>query len=53
MIKLNTNLFSTLSKKMDMFYEIIGVIAGLSTAIPSIPQIFRTLKTKNVKGLST
>ncbi|MBR4567268.1 hypothetical protein IKO18_02315 [bacterium] len=28
-------------------------MAGLSTAIPSIPQIFRTLKTKNVKGLST
>jgi len=38
---------------MDMFYEIIWVIAGLSTAIPSIPQIFHTLKTKNVKGLST
>nr|MBR6100661.1 hypothetical protein [bacterium] len=23
------------------------------TAIPSIPQIFRTIKTKDVKGLST
>ncbi|MBR6906991.1 hypothetical protein IKN40_00330 [bacterium] len=28
-------------------------MAGLITAIPSIPQIIRTLKTKEVEGLST
>jgi len=33
-------------------FEIIWIIAWLSAAIPSIPQIFRTLKSKDVKWLS-
>lgn len=35
-----------------IIFETIGVIAGLCVALPSIPQIRRTYKTKNVKGLS-
>lgn len=31
------------------FFEIIGVLAGILVAVPTIPQIVRTLKTKNVK----
>lgn len=37
----------------NMIFETIWAIAWLITAIPSIPQIFRTIKTKDVKGLST
>ena len=37
----------------NVFFETIWAIAGLITAIPSIPQIFRTIKTKDVEGLST
>lgn len=37
----------------DIIYEIIWVIAWMSAAIPSIPQIIQTIKTKNVKWLST
>jgi len=36
----------------SLIFEIIGIIAGMCVAIPSIPQIWRTYKTKNVKGLS-
>ena len=36
-----------------MFFEIVWVIAGLTAAIPSIPQIIDTIKTKNVEGLSS
>ena len=35
------------------FFEIIGVLAGILVAVPTIPQIIRTLKTKNVNWLST
>ena len=37
----------------NIFFEIIWTIAWAATAIPSIPQIFRTIKTKNVDWLST
>ena len=36
----------------DWIFEVIGVIAGICIAIPSIPQIWQTLKSKNVSGLS-
>ena len=34
------------------FFEIIWVIAWIAVAVPTIPQIIHTLKTKNVKWLS-
>ena len=37
----------------NLFFEIIGTIAWAVTAIPSIPHIFRTIKTKDVEWLST
>jgi MtN3 and saliva related transmembrane protein len=37
---------------MEIFFESIGTLAGICVAIPSIPQIWRTYKSKNVKGLS-
>lgn len=37
----------------NIIFETIGAIAWLITAIPSIPQIIRTIKTKDVEGLST
>ncbi|MDR0650182.1 MAG: hypothetical protein LBG59_01940 [Candidatus Peribacteria bacterium] len=38
---------------MESFiFEIIGTIAGICVALPSLPQIRRTYQTKNVKGLS-
>ena len=36
----------------DWIFEMIGIIAGLCIALPSIPQIFQKWKTKEVKGLS-
>ena len=35
------------------FFEIIWVIAWIAVAVPTIPQIIHTLKTKNVKWLSS
>ena len=37
---------------MNYFFEAIGYIAGICTAICFIPQAWRTFRTKNVKGLS-
>lgn len=36
----------------NWIFEMIGIIAGICIALPSIPQIFQTRKTKQVKGLS-
>ena len=36
----------------NWIFEVIGVVAGICIAIPSIPQIWQTLKSKNVSGLS-
>ena len=36
----------------NWIFEMIGIIAGICIALPSIPQIFKTRKTKEVKGLS-
>ena len=36
----------------NWIFEMIGIIAGICIALPSIPQIFQTRKTKEVKGLS-
>ncbi|MDR2540709.1 MAG: PQ-loop repeat-containing protein [Candidatus Peribacteria bacterium] len=35
-----------------IIFEIIGTLAGICVAVPSLPQIWRTYKTKNIKGLS-
>lgn len=35
-----------------MIFETIGVIAGICIAVPAIPQILKTRKSKNAKGLS-
>lgn len=37
-------------KKMDV--EILGLIAGALTAIASMPQLIKVLKTKNVEDIS-
>ncbi|MDD4556330.1 MAG: SemiSWEET family transporter [Alphaproteobacteria bacterium] len=37
---------------MNMFYEAIGVLAGVLVMSASLPQLIQTLKTKNVEGLS-
>ena len=36
----------------NWIFEMIGIIAGICIALPSIPQIFQTRRTKEVKGLS-
>ena len=36
----------------NWIFEMIGIIAGICIALPSIPQIFQTRKTKQVTGLS-
>ena len=36
----------------NWIFEMIGIIAGICIALPSIPQIFQTRKTKEIKGLS-
>ncbi len=36
----------------NWIFEMIGIIAGICIALPSIPQIFQTRKTKEAKGLS-
>jgi len=33
-------------------FEVIGIIAGLCVALPSLPQIRKTFQSKNVSGLS-
>lgn len=33
----------------NWIFEMIGIIAGICIALPSIPQIFQTRKTKEVK----
>jgi MtN3 and saliva related transmembrane protein len=41
------------NKPMEhIIFEIIGTLAGICVAVPSLPQIWRTYKTKNIKGLS-
>ena len=37
---------------MDIIGEIIGYLAGICTAIVFLPQSVRTIKTKDVRGLS-
>lgn len=37
---------------MNIFYEIIGVLAGVCVMVASMPQLVQTYKTKNVEGLS-
>ncbi len=37
---------------MDIVGEIIGYLAGICTAIVFLPQSIRTIKTKDVRGLS-
>ena len=37
---------------MSMFFEILGYIAGVCTAIAFLPQVIQTIKDKNVSGLS-
>jgi len=44
----NVTVFICYKILMNIF-EIIGIIAGLSASVPSIPQIIQTLKTKDVK----
>ena len=41
-----------MKKMKNWIFEMIGIIAGICIALPSIPQIFKTRKTKEVKGLS-
>lgn len=36
----------------NWIFEMIGIIAGICIALPPIPQILQTRKTKEVKGLS-
>ena len=36
----------------NWIFEMIGIIAGICIALPSIPQILQTRITKEVKGLS-
>ena len=37
---------------MNLIGEIVGYMAGLCTAICFLPQTIKTIKTKNVQGLS-
>lgn len=37
---------------MSMFFEILGYLAGVCTAIAFLPQVIQTIKDKNVSGLS-
>lgn len=37
---------------MDIIGELLGYIAGICTAVVFLPQSIKTLKTKDVKGLS-
>lgn len=37
---------------MNIIGELLGYIAGICTAIVFLPQSIRTMKTKDVKGLS-
>lgn len=37
---------------MTIIGELLGIIAGICTAIVFLPQTLQTIKTKNVKGLS-
>ena len=37
---------------MNLFWEIVGYIAGLCTATVFLPQTIKTIREKNVKGLS-
>ncbi len=37
---------------MDIIGEILGYLAGICTAIVFLPQAIRTIKTKDVRGLS-
>ena len=37
---------------MDMIGELLGYIAGICTAVVFLPQSIKTLKTKDVEGLS-
>ena len=39
-------------KKMDIWGELLGYIAGICTAVVFLPQSIQTVKTKNVQGLS-
>ena len=41
-----------MKKMKNWIFEMIGIIAGICISLPSIPQIFQTRKTKQVKGLS-
>lgn len=34
------------------FYQLLGLIAGAMIVFSTLPQVFKTLKTKNVSGLS-
>ena len=35
------------------FFEFVGYIAGICTAVCFLPQTIKTIRTKNVKGLSS
>ncbi|MFV0626758.1 MAG: SemiSWEET family sugar transporter [Alphaproteobacteria bacterium] len=37
---------------MNIFYEMVGVLAGVLVMLASMPQLYQTYKTKNVEGLS-
>lgn len=36
----------------SLIFEAIGIIAGMCIAVPAIPQIINTRKTRKVDGLS-
>jgi MtN3 and saliva related transmembrane protein len=38
---------------MTYFFEIIGYLAGICTATCFLPQTIKTIRSKNVKGLSS
>ena len=37
---------------MNLFWEVVGYIAGICTAIVFMPQTIKTIREKNVNGLS-
>lgn len=37
---------------METFYEAVGIIGGICTAVCFLPQTLKTLKNKEVRGLS-
>lgn len=37
---------------MNLFWEIVGYVAGICTATVFMPQTLKTIREKNVKGLS-